>query len=292
MSAPYYKLYRGRFAIVGKEPDGDSIRFIADEPDYSELWGSHRIKKSADDSVQLRLEAIDAPELHYGLARQPLGVESRDLLLNLMGFRGVSFEPGGRPTRVLSAEVPEVRGAIFTKGVDPNGRPVSYVATDVPAAFLDHDWIRLDGALLAGTMNAQMLDSGLAYYTVYTSTPLAHRQALSEIAMRAKTENRGVWALDSTPEWVLENMDSVGAGGQLILPKLFRRCVDYLRDVARGFSGELSDWLLSKDHGARNENDRVVVYGTIEVPLSALITQRNKRVAFSVDPLDITFVEK
>jgi hypothetical protein len=33
MAVPFYKAIPGEFVLVGKEPDGDSVRFVADELD-------------------------------------------------------------------------------------------------------------------------------------------------------------------------------------------------------------------------------------------------------------------
>ena len=33
MSSPYHRLIGGTFIVVGKEPDGDSVRFVADDLD-------------------------------------------------------------------------------------------------------------------------------------------------------------------------------------------------------------------------------------------------------------------
>ena len=81
--------------------------------------------------------------------------------------------------------------------------------------------------------------------------------------------------------------------GALILPKLFRRCTDYLKDRADGFRGTLPDWLVSvSGSGTRQENDQVLVGGRSEVPLSTLVKQLNDSVSFTADLLDIVFVEK
>lgn len=80
--------------------------------------------------------------------------------------------------------------------------------------------------------------------------------------------------------------------GQLILPKLFRRSIDYLKDVKDGFRGNLKDWLISISEGSRSENDRVVIRDSVEVRFSDLIQQRNSRIVFQEDLLNITFVEK
>lgn len=293
MSSPYFRVIHGQFVIVGKEPDGDSVRFIADDPDlYRALHRFYRIKPSrADGSVQLRFEGIDAPELHYGSAAQPLGAAARDQLLERMGFTNVEFKPGS--TMVQSAAPASVPGAILSQAAEANGRPVSYVLLGEDAAALkDGHWVYASSALIDKTMNAFMLTTGMAYYTVYTSTPFEHRRHLRALAAAARERQLGVWAQDQTGEFMLESDASIGPEGQLILPKLFRRATDYLKDVARGFSGNLSDWIVSVSQGSRDENDRVLIDDYIEVQLSELIEQRNRWVAFQADTLDIVFVEK
>lgn len=290
MSVPFYLAISGNFVIVGKEPDGDSVRFIADDPDlYEELYRSDRIKLSRDGSVQLRFEGIDAPEVHYGSDAQILGDTARDRLLDLMGFSNVEFSGD----RVKSAEPDAVSGVILTKAADANGRPVSYVLLADDAQSLNgKDEIKVNQNLLEKTLNFALLNQGLAYYTVYTSTPLSHRKLLRQVAAKARAENLGVWAEDATSEFELVDRDSVVAPkGKLILPKLFRRSIDYLKAVDKGFVGNLKDWLLDT-RGSRNENDRVLIRDAVEVKLSDLLEQRNRRVVFQEDLLNITFVEK
>jgi len=290
MSSPYHRLIAGTFIVVGKEPDGDSVRFVADDLDLLfELRNGHRIKPTkSDSSVQLRFEGVDAPELHYGNDAQPLGAEARDALLGWMGFGNLQFDG----TRVTAADPAEVRGAILSKAAEANGRPVSWVFLEADApAGQSGDWVALTPEVLANTMNHRLLDSGMAYYTVYTSTPL--RRELRAVAERARTGGAGVWPEDKTDQFVLEDQDSIGPGGQLILPKLFRRSTDYLKDVAKGaFDGNLDEWLVWKSRGSRSENDKVVLPNRTEVPLSALVSQRNRTIAFQADILDVVFVEK
>ena len=96
--SPGFLLIRGSFVIVGKQPDGDSVRFIADDTRlFDQLKNNSRIRLSKDNSVQLRFEAIDAPELHYLGQAQPMGSESRDALLKLMGFKDPQFRTDGEP---------------------------------------------------------------------------------------------------------------------------------------------------------------------------------------------------
>ncbi len=292
-ASPYYQLIRGSFVIIGYEPDGDSVRFIADDPSlYLKLHRHYRIKPSKrDGSVQLRFEGVDAPELHYGSAAQPLGAKARDQLLGWMGFENIETRSGDSTT-VVNAQPPSVRGGILSQAAEANGRPVSYVLLDADLPT-GNDWINVDDPLLRKTLNFRLMESGAAYYTVYTSMPASHRQLLRQTAAAARTAEQGVWQVDTTSEFILEDQASLGPQGQCILPKLFRRCTDYLKDVQKGFNGNLADWIIwVSQQKSRDENDRVVVMDSFELNLSDLLEQQNRRVVFKADLLDIVFVEK
>ncbi len=292
MVAPFYQLIKGNFVIVGKEPDGDSVRFIADNPDlYQNLHRAFRIKPSTvDGSVQLRFEAIDATELHYGTAEQPLGAETRDVLLNLLGFSNITF----RGTKVVSANPEQIAGAILSQAAEANGRPVSYILlAEATAALEDGSWIHVTPDLIQQTLNYRLLVKGLVYYTVYTSLPLTHRQFLREVAQMAREQQLGVWSADRTSSFVLLDQTSLSPpDGQVILPKLFRRCTDYLKAVAKGFAGNLTDWLVSTEGTSRQENDQVILGNMTPLKLSDLLEQRNSTIVFNADLLDLVFVEK
>jgi hypothetical protein len=285
---------RGHLVIVGKEPDGDSVRFIPDTPDLlGRLIGAERIRPSHDGSVQLRFDAVDAPELHYGNEAQPLGGTARDALLDHLGFTGIGYASDSPATVTAADPAGGVRGAILSAMAEANGRPVSYVVVG------DDDTLPPDGTrvtagpdLLARTVNAWLLSEGVAYYTVYTSTPAAHRDQLRELARAARDKPAGVWAQDVTGGFDLTDQASIGSGGQLVLPKLFRRCTDYLRAVAGGFSGDLVAWLRASSADPRHNVNDGVVLGATQVTLSDLITQQGRRITFAADLLDLTFVEK
>ncbi len=206
-----------------------------------------------------------------------------------MGFGNVVFQQGS--TVVLSADPATVPGAILTQAAEANGRPVSFVLLAADVAGAPGTWIELDEPTLRKTLNWRLLETGVAYYTVYTSTP--HRDLLREAAASARSAALGVWPLDRTAGFVLDGQESIGRGGQLILPKLFRRATDYLKAVAGGFAGNLSDWIVSVSaSSSRSENDRVVLADGAEVDLSSLIQQQNRTVVLQPDLLDIVFVEK
>jgi endonuclease YncB( thermonuclease family) len=294
VSAPYQLLIRGDFVVVGKEPDGDSVRFIANDISlYKQLHRSYRIQPTkSDGSVQLRFEGIDAPELHYGKLAQPLGVEARDDVLKAMGFKGVTYKDDG--ITAATSKPQSISGAILASMGEANGRPVSYVLVgdDVPHEA-DGTWIHVTARLVAASINAKMLENGASYLTLYTSTPQAHQEQLRDIATKAYNAGLGVWGYDASNEFVLDDQDSIGPNGELILPKLFRRCSDYLKARDEGFTGELTDWIRAHSSAPRNENDLVLMPGgTSPVHLSELLVQHNNKVSFTPPLLDITIVEK
>jgi hypothetical protein len=154
MTAPYYLGLQGTFVILGKEPDGDSVRFIPDTPDpWAPLHRAYRVKPSRDGSVQLRLEGVDATELHYGTARQRFGAEARDQLLSWLGFAYVAYRTS--PDTMVDSAIPTTtRGAILTKAVDANGRPIAYVLPEAAAApVANGSWVDVDETLLSSTLN-------------------------------------------------------------------------------------------------------------------------------------------
>jgi endonuclease YncB( thermonuclease family) len=291
-TAPLFYFIRGSFVVVGKQPDGDSVRFVADDIAlFNKLEHHSRIRFSKDNSVQLRFEAIDAPELHYLGQAQPLGGESRDALLKMMGFGKLNFKPDG--ATVVSATVPTVRGAILATAVEVNGRPISYglLETDVKP-YADGIQVAVTNEILQKTLNAKQLANGMAYLTVYSSNPTGHQVFLRGIATKARSAKLGVWSADASANFKLETKESVAQNGVLIFPKLFRRCISYLNAKAKDPSlGSFTDWLRATQTRRIVEDDLVLTKGKT-VRLSSLIGVNKTQLQFRADPLEIVFVEK
>jgi endonuclease YncB( thermonuclease family) len=271
--------------VVGKQPDGDSIRFVPDTPELLDsLRRGWRVRRSGDGSVQLRLEGIDAPETHYGAFAQPLGAQARDALLELCGFREIRRDG----EEVVSA-TPERRPAtILSELVDPNGRPVSILLVD--EELPDGEYVEVEEELLGRSANTALLADGSAYLTLYDSCAPPIRAAFRATAADAREGLLGVWGRDETAAFELVDQDSIGPEGQLVLPKLFRRCSDYLRTRTPGET--LRDWLRTHGPPERPEDDQVIVGGNVQTRLSELVEQRGTSIEFPVDLLDIVFVEK
>jgi hypothetical protein len=282
MATPSLLCLRGELVVVGKSPDGDSIRFIPTTPSLlARLPGGERVHLSEDGSVQLRLDAIDTPETHYENHAQPLGQSARDELLAFCGFTDVHWSGGA----VVSATPERVPAAGLANLVDVNGRPI--VLLLVGRLPRDGASTRVTPALLARTANAALTTSGRAYGTFYTSTAPEIVDALRTRAQAARDARRGVWDDDASAGFELRSQASIGPAGSLILPKLFRRCTDYLRDRMTGET--LPEWLRRHQSGQNPEDDEVQLAGRT-VRLSDLIRQDGRRISLEADPLELLFV--
>jgi endonuclease YncB( thermonuclease family) len=284
-----YKVIFGEFVIIGKQPDGDSVRFKADNSSlFSKLKFAQRLKQSKDETVQLRFEGIDAPELHYGGTLQPMGRESRDRLLEWMGFRNVQYD-----NLTVSGSSPErVRGAIMSGMVERNGRPVAYVLGQAEATGLkDGSSIAVDDTRLRLTLNALSLEQGMSYFTVYNSMPAAQIKTFQQLTTKARATKLGIWARDKTNEFTLENAGSINENGQLILPKLFRRATDYLSAKRKNkTNASFKNWLIESRDTSSPQDGLLLERGN-KKRLSDLIEQNGSRVRFKADTLELVFNE-
>jgi endonuclease YncB( thermonuclease family) len=270
---------RGELVVVGKSPDGDSIRFRPASPDLVRtLENGARARASSDGTFQLRLDGIDAPETHYNARAQPLAVPARDALLAWCGFSDVRWA-GDQVSASTPAAIP---AAVLAKLVDVNGRPVVFLLRDALPPDGSQAEVELDG-----TANAAALRSGDAYGTLYASTDPELRDELRAIAREARAGELGVWPRDASGGFVLVSQDSIGPEGSLVLPKLFRRCTDYLR--SRNTRETLPEWM---ERMGDQQDDLVSVAGAAPVRFGTLISQAGDRISLDADPLDLVFSEK
>ncbi|MDI2130005.1 thermonuclease family protein [Yinghuangia seranimata] len=297
-----YQVIAGELLVVGKQPDGDSVRFRAERPElFKGLAHGERIRPGTDGSVQLRLDGIDAPELHYAGQRQPFGDRSRDAFLKLLGFGEVKL--AANEMTVTSAEPPSVPGVILARMAEVHGRPVAFLFTGDAAKALhgrDGGTVTADAALLAGSANFRMLASGDAYPLQYTSTAPELRKAIVAAASKARAAHLGVYAMDSSSRFSVVDQNAVGPGGDLVFPKFFRRVTDWLRESesvvanesATGLAGPapltLPAWLRANP----GHDDRVQVGGGRPQPLHTLLHQTGSVVTTSADLFSLVFVEQ
>ncbi|MEV7544931.1 thermonuclease family protein [Streptomyces sp. NPDC089915] len=225
-------LIKGFYEIKGTQPDGDTVHFTADDPAEWSLvggGGGRAVEHNTMGRATLRLDAIDALETHYGPARdhQPLQFTdaARDELLKALGFTDVQRQQDETVTAATPETVP---GFILTRGADVHGRCVALAGSGVPPGTSGMD-IDVDVAVLRTTVNHHMLTQGLTYPTFYRSLFTTLRTELAAAAKEAREARRGLWGSDVTTTGAkITGLPSL-TDDVVILPKLFRRTVDYLR---------------------------------------------------------------
>ncbi len=295
----------GRFRIAGTSPDGDSVRFTADEPG---VWrdAGIRARVNAAGSTQLRLDAIDALETHYappgggGQWRQPpeFAVRATESLLTRLGFDGWRRDPD--TGTISNPEPAEVPGWIVTAGADLNGRPVSFVLAG-DRATADARWsagggdgpVALTPDMLGATVNAGQLADGLAYPTFYTDLAADLRDALAAITATARTAGTGIWAADvTTSGFVLTGRTQLETE-VVLLPKLFRRLAEYLSldGPETGPSAGVSLAGFRDFLAVSADAVRVLPDGPLTT-LADLVRVEGQRVALAVEPERLVFSEK
>ncbi|MEW2120418.1 thermonuclease family protein [Streptomyces sp. NPDC005474] len=222
-------LIHGSFQVLKAQPDGDSLHFTPDNPaEWDLVGGSHPVQRNALGRNQLRLDAIDALETHYGPHRdhQPLQFAhaAAEELLTWLGFTGVKRKPDETVTAATPAEVP---GFILTRSADHFGRCVALVGKGQPPGQSGTQ-ISVDVPLLRTTANHHLLKVGLAYPTYYRNLFPDLRNELTAVTHKAQKAAKGLWPEDVTTTGAkISGLSSI-TDEVVILPKLFRRLVDYL----------------------------------------------------------------
>jgi hypothetical protein len=258
-----FVLIKGRFFPGVGIPDGDSVRFAADN---LALWS--RLEGRIDDpgtndTVQLRFEGIDSIEK---TAIQSLAVQSRDSMLSLIGAASMTDTP---------------RGTVLARRVDPNGRPIAFVFAG-DAAEADGTDVFLTGQRLQSSVNFRQVQRGFAYPLYYNTLFKALRQTLDGGVDEARAANRGYWPTDATMTGV--TIASRSELGQIppIWPKLWRRLEEFLRNH-QGLNG-LLDFI-------RNTGERADDLTTFEQSsLDNFVQVSGNTVRMTIDPKNLRVV--
>ncbi|MEU6985983.1 nuclease [Streptomyces sp. NPDC046324] len=225
-------LIKGFYDIKGSQPDGDTVHFTADNPTEWTIvggGGGRAVEHTALGRAKLRLDAVDALETHYGPKRdhQPLKFAhaARDELLKWLGFTDVQR----RPDETVTATTPEtVAGFVLTRGADVHGRCVALAGRGTPPGTSGLE-IDVDVAVLRTTVNHHLLAEGLAYPTFYRSLFTSLRTEMAATAGAARAAGKGLWVSDVTTSGAKITGVASLTDDVVILPKLFRRTMDYLR---------------------------------------------------------------
>ena len=179
-----FVLIKGTFHIEGYSPDGDSVRFKADNKEHWAKLSGPSAQLNARDHAQLRLEAIDTLETHYQNTHQPLklAIGALEHLLEALGITDVEWD---ETRTTVTAANDGTEGYILSRAVEKYRRPVAFVYTGT-SPEVDGSEIFLDADRLRQSLNHEALEDGVAYPTYYTGMFYDLREALTEAAGRAR----------------------------------------------------------------------------------------------------------
>jgi endonuclease YncB( thermonuclease family) len=223
-----FQLIKGTFHVKGYYPDGDSIRFQADDPNnWKKLLGP-AVELNARGHAQLRMEAIDALETHFMGTHQPLKyarVATRFLLSGLGIDDVVWNESKGRVVEAKDG----TRGYILSRASEKNRRPVAFVFGG-ETKVADGQDVFLDRGAIKNCMNYRILAEGLAYPTYYNGLFSDLRSEFDKAVIRARKAGSGVWSLDKTNcGFMISNLSTL-TDQIVVFPKLFRRMAEFMSD--------------------------------------------------------------
>ena len=301
-----YRLITGQFYLRFEEraqpeqpqPDGDTMRFVPDNP--FPFFNPSTIRRYgsvgpdlSNFGISVRFEGLDALETHFSKGGSPvthqnlaLAMAARDAMIGSLGFGNVVFD-AEYPYTVRSADNNPVRGYVLANGVEQNGRLLGFVYPGEPVGVPEYDkWkqaqqgapqpasrpslpptplVFLDAPLVERSVNWKLLDAGLAYAELYTSMPLdlVRQMARRVRHLRAEPPANGIWgrehvALGRSYVWD-KQIDSLE--DLVMFPKLFRRLVEYAQALSTAKSpGKLTfmSWLRDPI-SARERDDRLLL---------------------------------
>jgi hypothetical protein len=241
-----FTLIRGTYHIKGYAPDGDSIRFRAHrEGNWTKLSG-RPVGLNARRHAQLRLEAIDTLETHYKNTHQPMDLaqQAMEFLLQCLGITGMATDAVW--STVLMAQ-DATEGYILSRATDEYQRPIAFAyAGSSPEQ--DGASIFLTAERLIQSANYQSLRTGLAYPTYYRGLFHDLRNACNDAVREARRDRTGIWSQDRTNVgFEYGGLNSI-TEDNVILPKLFRRLVEYMEGGGCSLDGFLR-WLEVREEG-------------------------------------------
>lgn len=294
-----YRLLKGEFHIFypdlpknGPEPDGDTLKFKPDIPQFVEAVWRHPLPQpdfNGRGMINLRFEGIDALETHFSGTHQnlKLSLESRNFLLEKAGFGAVEFRED-KPNKVMSVENNPVRGYILTNGLDAYGRIVSFVFFG-ESDERDGEEIYLTPERAASSFNAISLHVGQSYPLFYSSLPKSIMTRLKHIAEAARQAAIGLYKQDDSMPDRTFKVTPQNLQDLVIWPKLFRRLVSYFASDFADLSA-FDSWLR---RDPRNRDDRVLIPSDHDAHFHNLIhvisAQEMKLV---VDPKDVVILPR
>ena len=185
----------------------------------------------------------------------------------------------------MSATPQQVQGYVLTRFGDKYGRCVAF-AFKGSRSEPDLSPIMLDVPLLNQSANHDLLQQGLVYPTYYSKLYYDIRDAMTQTVTAARAAKRGLWPRDaSTKGFTVQDLKTL-TDRTVIMPKLFRRLLDYvaLNDRNTSMAG-FKPYLASRD-------DRLFILSTGHATgFDYVVDVNGQRVSMTHPPEDLVFVE-
>lgn len=275
-----YKVIKGTFHVKGYSPDGDSIRFRADNESHWDFFKWSGTKKRPK-NVQLRIESIDALETHYDGYSQPAAF-ALAALETMLGFLNIKIKSYNLSFTKITDAQDGAPGFIAPSEVDGFDRPISFAFTD-KIDLKDGAELAPDKLPVKKSFNFQLAKEGLAYPCFYYGLDPAILKEFQKTVKTARDARRGIWAIDRTKGFTFWHPKTIRED-VIILPKLFRRLISFIE--SKSSIDELPAYL--KDTG-----DYLRIFGNPEqTPLDKLIVISNNHIALNTDLEQIEFRPK
>ena len=211
---------KGNFFVKARQmPDGDTVSFAAaSKYKKGSVATNVPVSPSGENTVNIRLQSIDAPE-----KTQPLGAASRNALLKHLGFTPDSlglgdddFTAGGPTTKVS--------GWLATHGLDGHERPLGYLFRDNPGF---HHGKEVSAAevlsVLKSSANYAQAAKGWAFPAFYENTDETHATLFQKVSAKARAAHKGLWIKDRTTTGFVPTKEALRSDGTLVYPKFYRR---------------------------------------------------------------------
>jgi endonuclease YncB( thermonuclease family) len=261
MAKPRYTLIKGQYSIHnpndprrGPQPDGDTVTFFPKSLDS--VRALKRISGRAPDisngHINVRYEGIDALETHFQGTHQDLGLANaaRERNLALLGFTNVKFFLD-LPNVVQSVDRNPLPGYVIANGIESNGRMLGLVYAGTTNHH-DGTKIFVDNAILDQSVNAKLVDAGLAFVEPYDTMPISLVQQLRAKISAARAAGGGLWASESPTIGTAAHIANLAEAQALDMwPKLFRRLATYFREGHVGL-GQFDAWV--RDDSVRRDD--------------------------------------
>ena len=279
---PFFAI-KGTFHVTGYSPDGDSIRFKANNKSRWNLLSGRKVKLNAKEHAQLRIEAIDTLETHYKQEHQPLEFADKATkrLFKLVGIKNVKWND--KRSKVISA-ADGIAGYILARMAERYGRPVCFVF-DSSMGWTDGQEIHLDKATAKKSVNFKMLRAGLAYPTFYDGLFYDLREVFAKETVKVRKAKKGIWKEDTTHKFFkIANLMDV-ADTHVIMPKLFRRVVAHFKQFG---SFNAKDFV----NNLKNTPERLFVLTYLHFTHfdNVIQVKNNNQVKLTQNPEDLIFI--